>query len=72
MARMIDQLMYIIGVILLSSSLMASTCDERENTLNAALYNSKGFSDNRVEIIKELLASNNSIVFIQAITLAVQ
>ena len=43
---------------------MASTSDEREDTLNVASYNSKGFSDNRVEIIKELLAYNN-IVFIQ-------
>ena len=42
---------------------MASTSDEREYTLNVASYNSKGFSDNRVEIIKELLAYNN-IVFI--------
>ena len=56
--------MYIIGVIILSLSLMASTSDEREDTLNVASYNSKGFSDNRVEIIKELLAYNN-IVFIQ-------
>ena len=64
MAISIDQLMYIIGVIILSLSLMASTSDEREDTLNIASYNSKGFSDNRVEIIKELLAYNN-IVFIQ-------
>ena len=56
--------MYIIGVIILSLSLMATTSDEREDTLNIASYNSKGFSDNRVEIIKELLAYNN-IVFIQ-------
>ena len=56
--------MYIIGAVLLSLSLMASTIDEREDTLNVASYNSKGFSDNRVQIIKELLAYNN-IVFIQ-------
>ena len=56
--------MYIIGVVLLSVSLMASAIDEREYTLNVHSYNSKGFSDNRVEIIKELLAYNN-IVFIQ-------
>ena len=47
---------------------MASTSDEREDTLNVdaglASYNSKGFTDNRVEIIKEMLAYNN-IVFIQ-------
>ena len=54
MARSIDQLMYIIGVIILSLSLMASTSDEREDTLNVASYNSKGFSDNRVEIIKRV------------------
>ena len=35
--------MYIIGVIILSLSLMASTSDEREDTLNIASYNSKGF-----------------------------
>ena len=64
MARIIDQLMYKIVVILLNVSLLASTSDEREDTLNVASYNSKGFSDNRVEIIKELLAYNN-IVFIQ-------
>ena len=46
--------MYIIGVIILSLSLMASTSDEREDTLNVASYNSKGFSDNRVEIIKRV------------------
>ena len=62
MARIIYQLMYIIGVILLSLSLMASTSDEREYTLNVASYNSKGFSDNRVEIIKELLAYNNNTI----------
>ena len=50
-------------VILLSLSLMASTSDEREYTLNVASYNSKGFSDNRVEIIKELLAYNNIVFF---------
>ena len=54
----------IIGVILLNLSKMASTHDERENILNIASYNSKGFSDNRIETIKELLAYNN-IVFIQ-------
>ena len=54
----------IIGVILLNLSRMASTHDERENILNIASYNSKGFSDNRIETIKELLAYNN-IVFIQ-------
>ena len=64
MARITDQLMYIISVILLSIFIMAYTRDEREFTLNVASYNSKGFSDNRIEIIKELLAYNN-IVFIQ-------
>ena len=49
----------IIGVILLNLSRMASTHDEREDILNIASYNSKGFSDNRIEIIKELLAYNN-------------
>ena len=43
---------------------MASICDKPEYTLNVASYNSKRFSDNGVEIIKELLAYNN-IVFIQ-------
>ena len=43
MARIIDKLMYIIGVILLNVSLMASTIDEREDTLNVASYNIKGF-----------------------------
>ena len=47
MARIIDQLMYIIGVILLSLSLMASTSDGREDTLNVASYNSKGFQISR-------------------------
>ena len=65
MARIIDQLMYIIGVLLLSLSLMASTSDEREDTLNVASYNSMGFSDNRVEIIKELLAYNNIVLILE-------
>ena len=39
----------IIGVILHNLSRMASTHDERENILNIASYNSKGFSDNRID-----------------------
>ncbi len=57
--------MYIIGVIILSLPLMDSTSDEREDTLNVASYNSKGFSDNRVEIIKELLAYNNIVLILE-------
>ena len=63
--------MYIglIGVALLTLPLMASICDELEATLNVASYNSKGFSssDNRVQIINELLAYKNMVVFFKNI-----